>query len=94
MYGSSPSKTASFFVKLVPTFFTEICFFNQIIQVIKTIHDVRGIVYLSMCNNLKYNQRILLLLHKTYDLASIYSVPHPTGNERYNNLIFLYDPGD
>ena len=49
MYGSSPSKTASFFVKLVPTFFTEICFFNQIIQVIKTIHDVRGIVYLSMC---------------------------------------------
>lgn len=82
------------FLRLIPKHFTEICFFNPIIGVIKIIHDDRGIVYLIMCNKLKYNQRILLLLHKTFDSTSIYSEPHPTSNEECNNLTFLYDLGD
>ena len=35
---------------------------------------------------------MFLLLHKKYDLVSIYFMLHLIANEEYNELLLVYDP--
>lgn len=68
--------------------------FDQIIQLMEISHDVTGIVYLVMSDNLKCNQSMFSIFHKQHDSASTCSVQHQITNKEYNELFLLYDPLD
>ena len=66
--------------------------FEQLLLIIRIIHDCFGFVYLVICDNLRTNQALFSKLHTIYGSKSIFSVNHLITNNEFEGLFIMYDP--
>ena len=66
--------------------------YEQIILMIKIIHDSGGFVYLVMSDDHSRNQNTYQLFHQNFSSTGIDSVNHPIVNEKLKKLYLMFDP--
>ena len=66
--------------------------FDQVSKLIEIIHENSGFVYMAMNDNLRANQKMFSIFHKTYKPRSLFSIAHPIPNDTIDELFLLYDP--
>ena len=83
----------SFVARLIPVYSLKADFlYDQIMLLLKIIHDASGYVYMVMSDNLKTNQSMFSKFHEHFESSSIFSIKHPIKNSEYTELFLLYDP--
>ena len=66
--------------------------YEQVLILIKLIHDAGGYVYLDMSDNLSVNQKMFKTFHSDYKTTNIFSIEHPVENTKFAQLYLFYDP--
>ena len=83
----------AFVARLIPVYsLTAEFLFDQVSKLIEIIHENSGFVYMAMNDNLRANQKMFSIFHKTYKPRSLFSIAHPIPNDTIDELFLLYDP--
>ena len=82
----------SFIARIIPVYsLTAGLLFDQIEKFIKIIHEIGGIVFLVMPDNLRANVSCFSKFH-VFGSVNLFSVNHPVKNEIFEALYLLFDP--
>ena len=65
---------------------------EQLMLLIKIIHDAGGFVFLVMTDNLSVNQKLFKLLQQKYHKESLSAICHPISNIYFKYMNLCYDP--
>ena len=83
----------AFIARLIPVYTLDAdLLFDQLLQVIQIVHQYNGFAFLTMCDNLRANQRLYRLLSEKYGGENEFSIFHPVPNSEFRFLYILYDP--
>ena len=83
----------AFIARLIPVYTLDAdLLLEQLLNVIQIIHQCKGFVFLTMCDNLMANQRMYRLLTEQYGCDNDFSIHHPVQNSEFPSLYILYDP--
>ena len=81
----------AFIARLIPLYTLDAdLLFDQLLQAI--VHQCNGFALLTMCDNLRANQRLYRLLSEKYGGENEFSIYHPVLNSEFRFLYILYDP--
>lgn len=85
--------TPAFVARLLPVLTLKSDFLlEQVMLLMQTIHEVGGVVFLVMTDNLSVNTKMFKLLHETNFSHSIASIEHPFENSLFNSCSLFFDP--
>ena len=62
---------------------------EQLLKLIQIIHQCKGFVFLTMCDNLRANQRMYRLLRGQYGCDNDFLIHHPVQNSEFPSLYIL-----
>ena len=82
----------AFVARIIPIF--SICadlIYQQIITLVKIIHDSSGFVFLIMNDNHRANVKFFNMLHTNYGTVNDYCIKHPIKNDVFPVLYLLFD---
>ena len=83
----------AFIARLIPVYTLDAdLLLEQLLKVIQIIHQCKGFVFLTMCDNLRANQRMYRLLREQYGCDNDFPIHHPVQNSEFPSLHILYDP--
>ena len=65
---------------------------EQVMFLTQTIHEVGGVVFLAMADNLSVNKKMFKLLHESNKSHSIAAIEHHLENSLFKSFRLFYDP--
>ena len=81
----------AFVARLIPVYsLTAEFLFDQVSKLIEIIHENSGFVYMAMNDNLRADQKMFSIFHKTYNPRSLFSIARPIPNDTIDELFLLY----
>ena len=81
----------AFVARLIPVYsLTAEFLFDQVSKLIEIIHENSGFLYMAMNENLRANQKMFSIFHKTYKPRSLFSIAYPIPNDTIDEPFLLY----